>query len=140
MIGPRFVADFLWLFSALFLVRVAGQLAVRFRKPTWLPPMEQWNLSPYRLLLPTQLAILGVIAWVNSDFSSGGGAPVDPRPGLGEGLLVFSYVYAAAMLVRYTVRMARRPAERWFGGTIPIVFHLVLAAYLFVFASFHASY
>jgi uncharacterized protein len=42
------------------------------------------------------------------------------------------------MAVRYAVRMARRPGERWFGGAIPIVFHCVLAAWLFVFGSFHA--
>ena len=29
----------------------------------------------------------------------------------------------AAMVVRYAVRMRRRPGERWFGGAIPIVFH-----------------
>ena len=54
--------------------------------------------------------------------------------------MIFAYVYAGSMLARYAVRMSRRPGERWFGGTIPIVFHLVLAAYLYVFGSFHASY
>jgi hypothetical protein len=35
--------------------------------------------------------------------------------------------------------MRRRPAARWFGGTIPIVFHLVLATYLYALGGFHAN-
>jgi hypothetical protein len=139
-LAPSFVAPFLWLFSSLFLVRVLGQLLVRLRGPTWLPPTEEWNLSPYRLLLPAQIAILAVLAWINIAFSLGRGSPVHPHPRLGDAVLVFAYVYAGVMAVRYVIRMARQPNERWFGGTIPIVFHFVLAAYLYVFGSFHASY
>jgi hypothetical protein len=35
--------------------------------------------------------------------------------------------------------MRRRHASRWFGGTIPIVFHLVLATYLYALGSFHVG-
>lgn len=139
-LASGFAAPFLWLFSSLFLVRVLGQLFVRRRRPTWLPPTEEWNLSPYRLLLPAQAAILALITWIDMSFSLERGRPVHPHPRLGEGVLVFAYVYAGAMTVRYLIRMARQPSERWFGGTIPIVFHMVLAAYLYVFGSFHASY
>jgi hypothetical protein len=139
-IAPGFAAPFLWLFSSLFLVRVLGQLVVRLRHPAWLPPTEEWNLSPYRLLLPAQIAILALLAWIDIAFSLGRGLPVHPHPRLGQGVLVFAYAYAGVMAVRYLIRMARQPGERWFGGTIPIVFHFVLAAYLYVFGSFHASY
>jgi hypothetical protein len=138
-VTASFAAPFLWLFSFLFLIRVAGQLMVRLRRPGWLPPTEEWNLTPYRLLLPTQIAILALMAWIDVSFSLDRGAPVDPRPGLGKGVLVFSGVYAGVMALRYVVRMKRRPDQRWFGGTIPIVFHQVLAAYLVVFGSFHAT-
>ncbi len=111
-LAPGFAAPFLWLFSALFLVRVLGQLLVRLRRPTWLPPTEEWNLSPYRLLLPAQVAILALMAWIDLALSLGRGPPAHPHPRLGEGVLV----------------------------TIPIVFHFVLAAYLAVFGWFHASY
>ena len=47
---------------------------------------------------------------------------------------------AGSMLVRFAVRMGRRPAERWFGGAIPIVFHVVLAAFVFTFGTYDASY
>jgi hypothetical protein len=139
-ITASFAAPFLWLFSFLFLVRVAGQLVVRLRRPRWLPPTEEWNLTPYRLLLPTQVVILAVMAWIDLSFSLDRGRPVDPRPELGKGVLAFSVVYAAVMAIRYVVRMSRRPEQRWFGGTIPIVFHQVLAAYLVVFGGFHASH
>jgi hypothetical protein len=34
--------------------------------------------------------------------------------------------------------MARRPEQRWLGGTIPIVFHWVLAVFLFVLGASQA--
>ena len=54
-------------------------------------------------------------------------------------MLVWSYLYAAAMVVRYAIRMARRPDQRWTGGTIPIIFHVVLAAFQWTFAQYHVS-
>jgi hypothetical protein len=65
-------APYLWLFTGLFLLRVAGQVLVRLRRPRWLPPTQQWNLTPYHLLLPTQLAILGLMGWIDADFTRGG--------------------------------------------------------------------
>lgn len=48
-------------------------------------------------------------------------------------------IVRAAMGVPYTLRMTRRPAERWLGGAIPIVFHCVLAAFLFVLGVANAA-
>jgi len=138
-IDPQLAAGYLWFYSGLFLVRVAGQLLVRTQRPAWLPPDEEWNLTPYRLLLPVQLAILGLMAWIDADLSRGG-FWATPKPNFGQAVLWFAYAYAAAMLVRYLLRMRRRPEQRWFGGAIPIVFHWVLASYLYVLGSFHASY
>jgi hypothetical protein len=39
--------------------------------------------------------------------------------------------------MRYAVRMRRHSDQRWFGGTIPIVFHWVLAAFLLVFGVYN---
>lgn len=138
-VDPRHAAVFLGLFSALFLVRIAGQVLVRLSRPRWLPPTEQWNLTPYHLLLPTQIAILGLLAWIDADFARGRGFWTEARPALGMGVLGFALVYLSAMAVRYAVRMRRRPEHRWFGGAIPIVFHGVLAGYLVVFGTYHAS-
>lgn len=139
-IDPQLAAGYLWFYSGLFLLRVAGQLLVRGQRPAWLPPDEEWNLTPYRVLLPVQLTLLGVMAWVNVDLSRGDGFWATPKPNFGQAVLWFAYAYATAMLVRYVVRMRRRPEQRWFGGAIPIVFHWVLASYLYVLGSFHASY
>lgn len=141
-IEPRFAGWFLLLFTLLFATRVAGQLVVVLQAPRWLPPMEsgQWNLMPYRLLLPVQLVFLAVMCWLVVSFLIESGPPTEPAPALGWLVIGFSAVYAATMIVRYVVRMRRRPRERWFGGAIPIVFHWVLAAFLFVFGSYHASH
>jgi hypothetical protein len=45
----------------------------------------------------------------------------------------------AAMIVRYIVRMIERPDQRWFGGTIPIIFHCVVAAFLWTFGEYHVN-
>jgi len=139
-VDPDLAAAFLLLFGLLFCVRVVGQLVVRAKAPRWLPPMDQWNLLPYRLLLPIQLVFIAVIAAVVIDFAAGPWFFAEPNRFLGRFLIGVSAVYAGSMLVRYAIRMARRPAERWFGGTIPMVFHIVLAAFLFVWGTYDASY
>jgi hypothetical protein len=129
----------LWLLTALFAARVAGQVLVARRAPSWLPPMVDWNLVPYRYLFPIQLVILGVMVWIDVSFSASAGPPVERSEAFGWALVVFSALYAGAMVVRYVVRMRRRPAARWFGGTIPMVFHVVLATYLYSLGSFHVD-
>ena len=136
----RGTAAYLCVLSALFLIRVAGQLLVRRRSPSWLPPTEQWALTPYHVLLPTQIGILVLMSWIDADFVRGEGSWTSPRPALGIAVRWFALAYASVMALRFVVRMIRRPEQRWFGGTIPIVFHWVLAAWLFVFGSFHASH
>jgi hypothetical protein len=140
-IATRPYAALLGLLAALFLLRVVGQALVAFFGTPGLPPMGEWysGLLPYPLLLPVQVIILALLAWVCADFARGHGYWVRPRPGLGRWLQRASYVYAGAMLVRYVVTMAVHPERRWLGtGTIPIVFHWVLAAYLFTLGRFHA--
>lgn len=139
MLDAADAAPILWLLTALFAVRVSGQVVVALRRPRWLPPMEDWNLVPYRLLLPVQLGILGVMTWIDVSFSTSSGPPVERAEVLGWALVGFSALYAGAMATRYIVRMRRRPEARWFGGTIPIVFHLVLATYLYALGSFHVG-
>jgi len=87
------------------------------------------------------LRVLGqalVAAWICADFVRGTGVWVRPRPRFGRWLRGLSSLYAGAMLVRYVVTMALHPERRWLGtGTIPIVFHWVLAGYLFTLGHFH---
>jgi hypothetical protein len=41
------------------------------------------------------------------------------------------------MVIRYVIRMNLYPDERWFGGTIPIIFHCVLATFILLVGHYH---
>ncbi len=132
-LSPQTAATYLLLFTALFVLRVAGQVYVSMRAPRWLPPMNEWNLMPYRLLLPIQLVFVSVMTAIAIGVARGQG----PHLSFGAFLIGLGVAYAGSMVVRYAVRMQRRPDQRWFGGAIPIVFHVVLAGYLLVWGSYH---
>ena len=133
-LGPRTAAAYLLLFTLLFAVRVAGQVLVWRRSPSWLPPMREWNLVPYPVLLPIQLVFLAAMIAIAATLEQ-----IEPRPTFGRFLIALAVLYAASMIVRYAVRMWRRADARWFGGAIPIVFHLVLAAFLLTWGCYHVS-
>ena len=139
---PRAYAVALWLLAALFFLRVLGQVLVAFAHVGWLPAMGEWysGLLPYPLLLPAQILILTVMLKIGLDFSRGAGWSVVPRPRLAPWLVGFSAVYFAVMVIRYVLTMALHPERRWLGtGTIPVVFHWVLAGYLFTLGRFHSA-
>jgi hypothetical protein len=136
---PADVAPFLWLFTFLFVLRVLGQVLVAIRPQQWLPPMEQWNFIPYPILLPIQIVFIAIMTWINMSFSLSEGISIASSPGLGTFLIASSVVYVLTMLIRYVIRMHRSPDQRWFGGTIPIVFHVVLASYLYALGSFYVT-
>lgn len=139
VVEPRVAGWFLLLFSALFLLRVLGQVSVLLRGPAWLPPMSDWNLMPYPLLLPIQAGFLVAMGWIVHDLLQESGTLATRHPSLGRFALWLGVAYGGAMAVRYVVRMSRRPEARWFGGAIPIVFHWVLAAFVLVFGAYHAG-
>ena len=114
--------------TGLFLARVAGQALVAFGGVAWLPPMDAWysGLLPYPILLPLQALILVAQVTIDWQVWRGVGFFGRSRPRTGRALRGFSYVYALAMLVRWLL-------TRTHG--IPIAFHWVLAAYLFMLGS-----
>ena len=118
--------------TALFVLRVLGQAVVAVWDVGFLPPFEQWysGLLPYPLLLPAQIALAALMLKIVADFARGEGFFVSLRPRTGRILLGLGVLYALAMVVRYGVTMATYPERRWFSGTIPIWFHLVLAAFV----------
>lgn len=138
---PQSLAPLLWLLTAAFVARVAGQMLAAFGQVTWLPPMSQWmsGLMPYPYLLPSQFVIIAVCAKVCLDFTRGRAWFVESRPLFAKGVLYFGYLYFGGMIVRYGAQMIARPETRWFGGTIPILFHLVLATFLIVFGRWHQA-
>ena len=133
---PDAAAPWLWIFSVLLVGRVLGQLVVVIWKPRWLPPMEQWQsgLVPYWFLLVSQVVVVWLMVSISADFTAGEGYWIAPAAWIPPAALYWSYFYAGAMVVRYVVRMARHPDQRWFGGTIPIVFHTIVAAFQWTFA------
>ena len=137
---PSAYSFYLWLCTGLLVARVVGQLVVALFRPRWQPPMEQWQsgLLPYPALLVGQLIVLTLMAWISVDFSRRAGFWVEPRPRLGLAALGWSSLYFGAMIARYIIRMVRRPDQRWLGGTIPIIFHSVVAAFQWTFGTYHA--
>jgi len=136
--GPVVILSVL---AGLFFLRVLGQVLVAFAGVTVLPAMSEWysGLLPYPLLLPVQLVILVVQGKISLDLARQRGFFVVRRPRVGHGLQVLAAVYFLAMVLRYVLTMAWYPERRWFGtGTIPIVFHWVLAAYLLTLGRFLA--
>ena len=130
---PRRVPLLLGAFTALFALRVAGQLLTLFMDIGFLPPFERWysGLVPYAVLLPAQIALLGLMIAITRDFARGRGVFTTLAPRTGRTLRMASYLYGSVMAARYIVTMALNPELRWFTGTTPIWFHFVLAAFLF---------
>ena len=126
--------------TALFALRVLGQVLVVWRAPRWLPADEQWysGLMPYRYLLPSQLALLAVMIVITLHVSLQRGLfAADWWGHAAPYLAVVAWLYFASMVVRYILTMWLRPEFRWFRRTIPIWFHMVLAVALWAFAESH---
>ncbi len=132
-------APILWFLSVLFFLRVLGQCLVAMFGLSYLPPMEEWysGLIPYPVLLPVQVLILVVLIKICSDFSRGRGYFVVQKKTMGRCLIWVSYLYFTSMVLRYGITMAFQPERRWFGGTIPIWFHFVLAGFGYALGHFH---
>jgi hypothetical protein len=131
--GPY--AAWLTVLLVLFFLRVVGQILAATTAPGWLPPMDRWysGLMPYRILLPTQVVFLVVMTAMLFGVAREAHPLGTPHPAVGRWLIWGSYVYFLGMVVR-AVRYALASPERR-GVLIPIVFHVVLAAFLFVYAS-----
>lgn len=125
----------LWALLGLFVLRVLGQVVVALAHPRWLPEMKQWysGLIPYPALLPIQIAFIWIMALMARDVARGFGTFAAPHQGWASGIVWFSYRYAGAMVVRHFRWRNTPPARR--RAWIPIVFHVVLAVFLWVFAS-----
>jgi hypothetical protein len=120
----------LWVLFALFTARVLGQVLVALLDVPFLPPMAAWysGLMPYRYLLPSQIVLAALMAKICVDFTARRGFFYEPKRWLALPVLVFGYLYLAAMIAR-AVFLWDRP--------IPIVFHWVLAAFVLTVGHSH---
>lgn len=127
----------LGLLTLLFLGRVCGQVMAGIYQPAWLPPWGAWysGLLPYPWLLPAQLLLLMFMAVVNVDQLRGHGGLCVRSATVRRRLRLAAGGYAGIMLARQALHLALVPEARWLGGgTVPVLFHLVLAAWLRVLA------
>ena len=136
MSSSRDYAPWLWLFLALFIVRVIAQPIALLTSASFLPPFESWHsgVLPYPALVAAQILIIAWLARTAWRFSRG---EVTPRHRLGVWMLVFGGVYFATMLVRLVLGVTVLSTNRWFSSILPTIFHLVLASYLLVCGHFH---
>ena len=120
----------MWVLFALFMARVLGQVLVALFDVPFLPPMAAWysGLMPYRYLLPSQIVLGALMAKICIDFTRRRGFFYEPKRQLALPVLVFGYLYLAAMIAR-AVLLWDRP--------IPIVFHWVLAAFVLTVGHSH---
>ena len=127
--------------TLLFALRVVGQALVVFFSVGWLPPTAHWfsGLIRYPILLGIQLIMLAGMIKIPSDIWRGRGFFAKPRPGCSRFLVACSIFYAVSMVLRYALTMTYRPEMRWLGGTIPIFFHFVLAAFVYTWGKFHSQ-
>lgn len=123
----------------LFLGRVVGQMLAATTAPRWLPPMARWysGLMPYRYLLPTQIVFLVVMTAMTIAVDRRSAPLGTLSADAGAWIVWASYVYALGMVGR-SIRYALATPERR-GVLIPIVFHFVLAGFLFAYGSAHPS-
>jgi len=129
------------LLTFIFALRVLGQALAAVFGVAWLPAMEQWfsGLIPYPALLLIQLLMLILMAKITREVWRGTGFYSERRSHWAPFLLKFSAVYAAAMVLRYALTMILHPEMRWFGHAIPIIFHFVLAGFIFTLGHYHGA-
>jgi hypothetical protein len=107
---------------------------VVFFSVNWLPANDHWasGLVPYPLLLAIQLVMLAAMIKIVLNVRGEEGFFAELPASASHFLIGFSAVYAGSMALRYAAAMVFRPDMRWLGGTIPIFFHFVLAAFLYI--------
>jgi hypothetical protein len=138
---PSMQGPILALLTILFALRVLGQALAAFFAVSWLPSMEQWfsGLIPYSVLLGIQLVMLIVMVKISSQIWRRAGFFAVRRPHWAQFLIKLSALYAAIMALRYVLTMLLRPEMRWSGGAIPIVFHFVLAGFIYAWGNYYSG-
>lgn len=127
-----------WLLTALFVCRVLGQAVQRWWPQSWLPPFEDFQGSglPYGILLPSQLAIVALMAWYAWRMRTGA---MIPARRAGRLLAWSGGLYLAGALLRLAVGWLASGAAPWFTARIPALFHIVLASYVLTVAVYHGA-
>lgn len=116
--------------SVLFAVRVAAEATARLAETAALPPLAvfQSEAIPYAALLILQSALLGGMALTLWRLGR-----IGPKPRAARALVAAALLYAAATVGRAIVGVFGLASGSWVDAPIATAFHLVLAAWLFIF-------
>jgi len=126
----------MWLTTALFSLRVVGQVVQRWFPQPWLPPFGEWqgSATPYSILLAIQVAILGAMA--HASYRAWTGLTRGRRNAmLWAGSLGGLYMLAA--LGRIAVGLSIDDVPAWFRAWISGTFHVVLAGFVLALSRYH---
>lgn len=136
MLKNKPYSTLLWIVLCLFCMRVIGQLIQFVFSFSFLPSFDEFHSGTmsYAILLFFQLVIIFFYLRTSLRISQG---RITANRIKGKRLLILGIMYASVMIVRYILRMAMFPAERWFGGCIPIFFHIILASFFIIIGIYH---
>lgn len=138
-LSKEFVLSVLLVLFLVFLFRVLAQLLQSGNDISFLPAFEQWHSAtiPYGWLLFSQGLILAAMlcTWLYIHREQ-----YRFKRGRAQLLLVLGSIYFLVMLVRFIFGITVLPEHRWFGATLPALFHMVLAAYLLVLGGYEATH
>ena len=120
----------LWTCLGLFLLRVLAQLYVAIYSVAWLPPMKAWysGLIPYPLLFPLQILVLMAMTVFSCDNTRKVGCFYVTQPKIKSRLKIISLAYFLVMVARYILQTVFHLQD----GSLPIFFHWILAAYIYL--------
>jgi hypothetical protein len=77
---------------------------------------------------------VAALGWTTYRMSGGG---MKPRRSLGAVAMSVGGLYFAVMIGRLVLGLTFFSHVRWFASPIPTIFHLVLAAWILLYAHFH---
>lgn len=135
--APRGVLPgLLWLLTATFAARVAGQAIQSVWPQAFLPSFAAFQGSrlPYPVLLATQIAILATMIRFTSRIHADT-LVASRRAARLLGLL--GGLYLAVAIGRIVIGLVVPQAPPWFSTWIPALFHLVLALWVLLVAGYH---
>lgn len=135
--ASRFYAFALWGLTLLFGLRILAQPLSRLVPA--LPAFDAWHsgVLPYPALLLSQLGIATTMVVVNLRLVRGALAS---RPRVGGWLALLGTLYFAAMLLRLVLGQTVYVGSPWLDRPLPTLFHLVLATWILLLASYHVRH
>ena len=135
--GTRY-GVWLWTLWAAFGFRAAAQLLQQVHPVAALPRLDAWHSAalPYPVLLAVQVMIIILFAYIAQGVWRG---TTRRRPLLGQWLRRLGGFYFAGMVARLALGLTVLSGHHWFDKPVPTLFHLVLAGFLLVLASYHSD-